>query len=287
MIVRLHCFPLRPVRISRFSPLEYIAVRFGFPVFYETSSERRNTERVIWDIETLFPKYSTSKGIAILDVRGSVVERNFAEYINKALNRTSLDEELSFLGVSYILGPKLWTERISPRPLESHKEAWDWSLDMRSVQGTPDRIRIIRNEKIIPPSSRDNVQTISFSSNKIIFLVQTSQNSDVVISEQYWKGWKAQSIPIRTDEEYRTIKGFDNATIDQFLKGRTPSNNSSQTLLVAPYHRILRKISVPSGKRLVVMYYSPDALYIGALISGISWLVLFGAYLWIQRRKRN
>lgn len=257
------------------------------PVFYETSSERRNTERVIWDIETLFPKYSTSKGIAILDVRGSVVERNFAEYINKALNRTSLDEELSFLGVSYILGPKLWTERISPRPLESHKEAWDWSLDMRSVQGTPDRIRIIRNEKIIPPSSRDNVQTISFSSNKIIFLVQTSQNSDVVISEQYWKGWKAQSIPIRTDEEYRTIKGFDNATIDQFLKGRTPSNNSSQTLLVAPYHRILRKISVPSGKRLVVMYYSPDALYIGALISGISWLVLFGAYLWIQRRKRN
>lgn len=257
------------------------------PIFYETSSERRNTERVIWDVETLFPKYSTSKGTAILDVRGSFVERNFAEYINNALNRTSLDEELSFLGVSYVLGPKQWTKRISPRPLESPKDAWDWSLDMRSIQGVPDRIRILRNDEIIPSSSQDNIQTISFSSNKIIFLVQTSQKSDLVISEQYWKGWKAQSIPIRSDEEYMAIKTFDKTTIDQFLKGRAPRNDSTQTLQVTPYHRMLRKVSVPDGKRLIVMYYSPDALYVGAIISGISWFALFGTYLWTQRRKRT
>ncbi len=257
------------------------------PIFSETSSTRRNDERVVWDVETLFPKYSTSKGTAILDVRGSFVERNFAEYINSALNRTALDDELSFLGVSYVVGPKLWTNRVSPRPSDLPNEAWDWSLDMRPIQGIPDRIRILRNDKIVPSTNTDNIQTISFSSNKIIFVVQISQNSDVVVSEQYWKGWKAKTIPIRTGEEYEKIKRLDQTSINQFLKERAMNEASVQMLRVEPHHNLLRKVATPEGRRLIVMYYSPDALYVGALVSGISWLALFGAYLWIRRRKKN
>ncbi len=257
-----------PLRVYR-SPIWFP------PIFQTHSSPRRVEERVLWDVETLYPLYPSEKGVAILDVRAAFMEKEFAQFIDAAASRADLDEELAFLDVYGVLGPQFWTKRVLPKsdapiPNEPH----NWRVNFKKVGAPASRATLVRNNALVATSEIDCVDILKYSLNEVVFLVTASEVSELIVSEQYWSDWKVALIPLRKG----TLETLQNSRqdvtcLDEILSSlRTSPNAASGT--IEPVFGFLRKTRVPKGQTCVVMSYRPKTLYVGGAISLSTWLSL-------------
>ncbi len=245
------------------------------PIFQTNSSSRRIEERVLWDVETLYPTYPCAKGIAMLDVRGAFMEKEFAQFVDAAASGANLDEELAFLGVVGIIGPQFWTQRISPSSKEqAFSLPLDWRVEYKQLNVSASRAALFRHNELIPTSEKDHVDYLKYSSNELALLVTTSETSDLIIPEQYWPDWKVAIIPLGEKAISELQSNRQNL---KELEKIIASLKSSQKVTLAtsnPAFGFLRKTLVPKGKSCVVMSYSPKALYVGGYVSLLTWFTL-------------
>lgn len=168
-----------PVRICRF-PLWYP------PDFKATSSPKRLVESAIWDRESLFPKHTLSFRVNPIDVRGTMMPKEYfrlAQSLRAGIREDTPEEfvsRLEQLGVRYVVAPEnslLAAERIT-LPAGGPRDVALWKL--------PD------------PAER---QFLRYEPNRIVFEVSLEKPDTVVLTEQYWPGWharlKGREIPIR------------------------------------------------------------------------------------------
>ena len=168
-----------------------------FLLFFNPNLRRVAFERVIWDVETLYPLYHASKGIAMLDARGAVMESEFAKFLDKAILRSKMDADLAFLDVRYVLGPQFWTQRISPSPPDQNDDSYhDWRLAIKKIDASPSRAILARDGGPVPRSEKDRVDIISYTPNEIVMLATASESSELIVSEQFWQDWKLKLTPI-------------------------------------------------------------------------------------------
>ncbi len=258
-----------------------------FPAVFQTkSSPRRVTERVVWDVETLYPMYPFARGAAIVDVRGAVMEKEYAKFIDEAFTGVNLDADLAFLDVRYILGPRFWTERISPSGTNSNQVVnSDWSVFFKKLETPPSRARLFRNGQPVETSPQDDVTILSYRNNEIIFLLKSSDSAELVVSEQYWPDWSLELLPVSNEvcEKLKNIKQHCVLSDElQRVRGAEVSNQR-----VEPVFGFLRKASIPPGRYCAVMRYRPRKLYAGAAISGAGWTALLMLAAIHLRRRRN
>lgn len=282
------------------------------PIFQETSSKHRNDERVIWDVETIFPRYGLNQGIAAIDVRGSVTESEYSKFINALLQKENTNTDLGFLGVTYVIGPKFWTKRLlSDAKINANNSqsapntnGLDWSFSVDKVNRPITRAGIFRNGQRIDQTylnatlfdntlegspdfsatiNCDDVKIISFEPNKIVYLITTAENSEVVFAEQYWKGWKAELLSINSNDAYNlyNFKYSKEKVADEIhrLKKQTSKSPNQRTPLISDVpiekaYGFLRKINVPKGIHCVIVKYRPPCFFIGVAISSLCWLLM-------------
>ena len=257
-----------PLRIYR-SPIWFP------PIFQTHSSPRRIEERVLWDVETLYPIYPSTSGIAMLDVREAFMEKEFAQFADSAASGANLDEELAFLDVYGILGPRFWTKRISPDDENQVPfEQPDWRVEFKRIEAPASRATLVRNQKPVATSEKDCVNILKYSSNELAFLVVASDPSELIVSEQYWPDWKVSLIPVeeKTAEAFQAQR-LDARRLDETLSYLKTTSGTTEGA-IEPAFGFLRKTRVPQGRTCVVMSYCPKALRVGGVVSTITWLVL-------------
>ncbi len=261
------------------------------PYFQSESSSRRAEERVLWDVETLFPKYPIQDGIAILDSRGATTEKEFDAYLNDAINRPAIKDELAFLGVERVVGPKFWVDRIlDGAPF--NPSALDWNVAARDIVGDVSRAAIFHIAESPNASDAgsisDAVEILSYANNEIVYLVSTSQDSTLVCSEQFWQDWKATLFPVSPQEAARLHGAqFQRPELDVSIRELSACGVAKT---VRPIFNFCRAIDVPRGLHCVVVSYRPTTIYCGALISILAWLVtpcLFAIALSEKARKSS
>ena len=257
-----------PLRVYR-SPIWFP------PIFQTHSSPKRIEERILWEVETLYPLYSSAKGVAILDVRAAFMEKEFAQFIDAAATETNLGEELAFLDVYGVLGPQFWTKRVLPEnDNQITNEPFDWRVDFKKVGVPATRASLVRNNTLVATSKNDSVDILKYSLNEVVFLVTASEASEVIVSEQYWPDWKVALIPVGK-ETLEAIQPHrqDAKLIDEILSSLRTSPNAALGT-IEPAFGFLRKTRVPKGQTCVIMSYCPKLLYIGGTISLSTWLSL-------------
>ncbi|MDR3196859.1 MAG: hypothetical protein LBU34_03225, partial [Planctomycetaceae bacterium] len=175
-----------PVRIYRF-PVWYPAE------FETTSSKQRLAEAICWDKISLFPKYTLPQRISVIDVRGTLMPKDYNAVAGKLRSEWKYGEPGNFethlarLGVQYVVAPdhiQLNAERID---LSNNKSIWK-----------------IRNPFVLP--------YVLFEPNRLVLDVSLREAETVIISEQYWQGWRAflengTEIPVKRVEE--VFRGVD------------------------------------------------------------------------------
>ncbi|MDR0337323.1 MAG: YfhO family protein [Planctomycetaceae bacterium] len=175
-----------PVRIYRF-PVWY-------PAEFETSSSKqRLAEAIRWDQISLFPKYTLPQRINVMDVRGTLMPKDYHRVAGTLRSEWKYGESgmfeahLARLGVQYIVAPdhlQFDTELID---LSDNKSIW----------------------KIRNPLERSY---ILFEPNRLVFDVSQEESGTIIIPEQYWQGWRAflengREVPVKRVEE--VFRGVD------------------------------------------------------------------------------
>ena len=282
------CFTaIPPTRIYRFP------VWFP-PVFSEKSSARRNTERVVWDVETLYPLYPSKMNVAITDVRGAVSEYRYERFCNALINRANVGADLSFLGVEYVLGPKFWIERIldAERRPPSSLDLLDWGVSLKKIDGPVTRAALFRQQNRVDSiylnhvsSSADGIKgqndfvvTVSYEPNRVVYLASASEPSDVVFSEQFWSDWSVRAIPVTSDDGRIFLANRFNAPkVDALIKKAVLRKGTKiDEKPIVPAFEFLRKTSIPQGLYCLDVRYAPKRLALGAALSVLSWCALLG-----------
>ncbi|MDR2117325.1 MAG: YfhO family protein [Planctomycetaceae bacterium] len=175
-----------PVRIYRF-PVWYPAE------FATTSSKQRLAEAICWDKKSLFPKYTLPQRICVLDVRGTLMPKDYNAVAGKLRSEWKYGESgifethLAQLGVQYIVAPDHIRFDAEQIDLSDNKSTW----------------------KIRNPLERSYVL---FEPNRLILDVSLQAAETVIIPEQYWRGWRAflengTEIPVKRVQEI--FRGVD------------------------------------------------------------------------------
>lgn len=280
------CFTaIPPTRIYRFP------VWFP-PVFSEKSSARRNTERVVWDVETLYPLYPSKMDVAITDVRGAVSEYRYERFCNALINRANAGSDLGFLGVEYVLGPKFWTERIldAERRPQSSLDSLDWGISLKKIDGPAVRAALFRKQNRVDSiylnhisnstdgaeNQNDYVVPVSYEPNRVVYLASASEPSDVVFSEQFWRDWTVRAVPVTSEDgQIFLANRFNAEKVNALIKKAVLRKGIKiDEKPIEPAFEFLRKTSIPQGLYCLDVRYTPKRLALGAAISTFSWIAL-------------
>ena len=249
--------------------------------FPNASSPQRNLERVLWDVETLFPKYPMVERVAILNSRGAMLEKEFARYLNAAMNRPILETELAFLGVERVVGPESWVWLVfygvnSPN---------SWGVAVRDVSEPPKRAILIQDDikqeqNLTFPNA---VETLSYSENEIVYLVSSSGDATLVCAEQFWPDWRATLIPVKPDEGKTLLDAQYNRRSVHALLANVVAPRTSRD--ATPIYAFCRAINVPKGLHCVVVSYRPRMIYLGLAASACAWLAICFASMATRLKK--
>lgn len=273
-----------PTRVYRFP--------VWFPAsFQQKSSPNRTEERVLWDVLTLFPKYSFRNGLASIDARGTASDAEYAAFVDALATRSDSGaaSDLEFLGVSYLVGPQAFAARVLPgRKIAPDELDETLGVAVERIAKTPRRVRIFRDGR---PDERpgERAEVVSFQPNRIVYIVETNAPADLVFAEQFWPDWFATEIPLQTQEDENELLAarFDADATRRFGEKRA---DFERDVPVENAFRFLRKISVDAGSCCVVFVYKPRRVYRGAAISAAAWsvaLAVGGAIFFRRLRNRR
>jgi hypothetical protein len=204
--------------------------------FSEQSSLHRLAEITEWNKATLFPKYTLPKytlpkRINVVDVRGTMMPKDyylFTKELRRKLeegnNVCTIEKELAMLGVNYVITPEKTIFTVSRVP--------DGNCPADVKTG------------IIAHTAKRNFTV--YQPNRIEFDVLLEQPETVVITEQYWNGWRA----------------FDGGA------------GSSVEIPIFKAEPCFRSIILSAGEHHITMIYDPPRLKIGAVLSIIGLVIV-------------
>lgn len=235
-----------------------------------------------WRRTSLFPKWNTPEKIANIHYTGSLITCEYDLFLQK-LSGLSFDQKrdcIEWMGTDYLIGSAdLTTEQDSVFAGRDHDASvylpgrYPQGRSIERLSSKRDRIGIFHDIPILsdPATSlfdfmiqypKDNriekeyAHYIQYEENKIVLNIHLEKKADLVLSEQYFPGWKARisqkEIPIEK------ALGF------------------------------FRKITLDPGDFTVEMVYAPQSFRWGTMISGIGWFLILGILaIRILRRNRK
>ncbi|MDO5581442.1 MAG: hypothetical protein Q4G69_09905 [Planctomycetia bacterium] len=263
--------PPRAFRYVEWNPLALI------------DNSMRIQKGALWDRKTLAPKYSYPNRIGIASAQGTMMNRDYAVYLNslkkdfaRSYNDPSVARRFRDLGITYFVLPyrnvknqevkishTLPVDRLMPRMYSFFDDPknffdlldHDWPINtlLWKFQAPADRIRIGRK-----PLEGESVRITRFDPNRIEMDIHLKEPASVILAEQYWPEWKAEA--------------------------RSKSDEKTFSLPVYPENRIFRRLEMPAGEFSVVMEYLPSSFYWGALISLFT---LFATIFCIFLKKKS
>lgn len=228
--------------ISRIDENEAAPPRvYRFPAWYPVTFEKRSSpdrlaETIRFERRSLHPRYPLPMKINLVRVRGTMMLEDYRRWIDAITRDIDLHgfdkaiDALEEIGVEYIVAPgdrDFSVERID-NDADDHAEISFWKLPH--------------------PKRREFLQ---YEPNRIVFDLSLDEAQTVVLTEQYYPGWKALiaggEIPIRKVEP------------------------------------CFRAVDLPAGKHRVEMIYAPPWIKTGMIMS-ISGLLFVAAALFIAGR---
>jgi hypothetical protein len=220
-----------PIRVFRIYPLRYPKR------FTDKLSADRFEEIINWEKLTLYPRYAMSARVGMSSVRGSMMHKDYYAAMSQVSAERKMAEfqgdsglferHLEWLGVKYIIAER--DSFIENKNFNADKII----IDPKNPDGGnidfPADFSIWRLRK---PKLRNY---ILYEPNRIIFDINVDGESEmVVLSEQYWSGWRA----------------FD----------------GDKEIPVKSIRKIFRAVELSKGKHRVTMIYDPPLIKIGVLI---------------------
>lgn len=208
-----------PVRIYRF-PIWYP------DEFKKRSSRNRLSEIIDWEKGSLYPRYPLPKRINLVDVRGTLMLKDYRIWIDEIRQNIRSNRfensisRLENLGVEYIIAPK---NQVLPNGLIDTK-----------TDGPAD----VSLWKLVNPDERNFVR---YEPNRIVFDVSLKNPETVVLTEQYYPGWRA------------------------FVEKREISVRKTDPCF--------RAVELPPGRHRIEMIYDPPLVKVGGLMSLFGLLI--------------
>ncbi|MGL4593182.1 MAG: hypothetical protein ACRCUY_00470 [Thermoguttaceae bacterium] len=219
---------------------------YRFPIWYpreflETSSPNRLVEAANWGRQTLFPRYSLPLRIRILDVRGTLMSKDYfpiAGQLRQSIvekNGAKLEKQILELNGHFVIAPAN-NENIS-FPIPNFKKV-----------KLPESIHDVNLLQSAFDSEKNDNATIRYKKwepNQFTIEITCQTARRIVIQEQFDSGWHG------------------------FLNGKKIPIHSDR--------RLFCEIDCPAGTQELVMIYDPISLKIGGILTlfGLGIVILF------------
>lgn len=212
----------------------------------ETGSQRRLAESMRFDRDTLWPNYNFDARIAVAEVQGTMMLRDYAEFL--AAGRFATDgEQVAVLDLaSYAVLPP---EKTMPRGWQAADRVpgavlWRHHRPLPRAwiagAGTAGRPRDVVGEAC---------RVVSYRPQRIDVEATLHSPGLVVLAEQFYPGWRLQVS--RAGEGGRHVS-------------------------ILRANRAMRAVELPAGRHRLTFQFRPRIVYLGAAISAAGWLVLIG-----------
>jgi hypothetical protein len=228
------------------------------PAWKAKGSPDRLADAMRWDLDTLFPKYNLSDRIPSAQVQGTMMPGDYAELLRSA-NMASVPLSLA----KYVILPG---DRVLPEGERIEVDVEDVSLwyNPRHLSRTWISDQLDGRPRALAGESCRvmHYDPLKVDPLKVEIEAELSRPGLVVLSDQFYRGWKLEVETQRQPPRPHPILRTD---------------------------RVMRGVWLPEGHHLLTYRYRPASFTCGAIISGLAWIgVIFGlASILRSRRTRR
>ncbi len=313
----------RPVRLFRADrPLMWMR-----PTWRRAASPHRQQQGLIWDRQTLWPKYNLDASVALLQTPGTFDLYDYRVFLAR-LRRSGGKQPspysasgLDSLNVRYSILP-----RYHPPPDE--RPVWrplDWPTPQVAVPDTRvwlntaagPRAWIVRQVEVLPPLTSRNPRSVAERTDAVLFSrgkprdLQTSacveaRREDLPPALRNRQPREQPPAGDSAPETCRVIR-YDSRRVqievnlqrpgllvlcDTFYPGwraavRGAGEAKSRPAPILPTNRVMRGVWIPQGRHTVTFSYQPASFTWGAGISAVCWCGLAAVALVYTIRRRR
>lgn len=237
------------------SALSRIPSRFTHDVF-----PNRLQELSGWFQAALNPKITCPNTINELGVGATAKAGDYyAEYVSlQSADAPTRAAIASLQGVDYLLDASVGSMPFDGAVLfgDSKTVGGDWPEIIRVLknENRPARLRAVRGQRSVM-TDRDPIRTnaesiryAAYASNRFTFDVRLKEPAEIIVSDQFWPGWRAWAEPLGT-------------------------SGKAMPLEIRRTARVLRQVQLPAGDWRVTMSYVPTSFYVGMAVSVLTGLL--------------
>ncbi|MDR2115175.1 MAG: hypothetical protein LBP87_02215 [Planctomycetaceae bacterium] len=219
---------------------------------------------------------------------GTMSPYSYTSWVRKNIrNDYRFENNLMFIGVEYVLmdvskplDPNLATIIIYPNQADTPAD-WAENTVLWRLNNPRQRTWIERENK------RENIDTknhfketenaekteqefshiIDYAPNHLVIEAKLLESGVVVLSDQFWSGWKVWIETLSND--------------GQHVISSIPGN-------IRPVEEIFRGVDLPAGHFRLIYRYVPDSFWQGVILSGTSWfifLIMSFAMFFVPKKK--
>jgi hypothetical protein len=137
----------------------------------------------------------------------------------------------------------------SPEPISDERVVlvYDGPKKIYQVKSAYPRAWVSTDRSRLIPDSKGAIVLVRYSANRINLKVNSPEPGELVLSEIYYPGWKA--------------------------------NLDGKQVQVGAYKSLLRSLPIPAGEHQIEFIFSPLSFWLGLTVSGIS-IIILGLGLW-------
>lgn len=211
----------------------------------EQSSENRLDEILVWQRETLYPKQHLGRGVRLLGSFSSIWPQSYEDLL-------SAIEAGNLKVTDYAGGQLVDDDQANDSPVGIE---WLGARRQFVFLLNEDGSAVSETETgDQEPAKTPMVEVTYFSNQKIVANVRTTEPQWAVLDTLFDGNWKANILDSESNET------LVQQTVE--LAGCT------QGILLEP------------GTYELEFYYAPNSFWIGAWVSGFTWLLLIGGWVW-------
>jgi hypothetical protein len=281
--------------------------------FGHSSSSERLAELARWERDTLFPKYELLSGVDLVETYSSIKLADYESLLVVAKERGPRQADKSFLpqpaalrllGTEYLLLPGRQQPAFADR-MKAETERLPEDAALWRMQRTLPRAWIVHDIETLPALRRPlGMAAIDSRSEQVLFPNLRARDfartavieGDAELSFAEARS-SASSAPELEDAceiaHYDPQRVVVSATLtrpglvvlgDAWYSGwraRAETGGHIRPVTIYRTNRVLRGVWLNAGQHKIEFRFWPTSVYVGALVSGLSWLAL--ACLWFSR----
>jgi hypothetical protein len=280
------------------------------PSFRESSSDQRLSELTQWERATLLPKFQLGQPVSLAESHGSIALADYESLLRVAKQHgprqsdnslTPQPTALRLLATQFLVLPQNHQVDFAT-PVPHTEPDWPESTTLWRMNRTLPRAWVVHHVESLPPlPGPARKERLEERSRDVLFPFEKARdfsNSAMVETDQPLAEWSA--VNMRSDNTANVVKSPEICQIvhedpqriviqaelnepgllvlaDTWYPGWQAVIQSEAGVRAAPIYRtnrVLRGVWLEAGQQTVEFRYRPSSFYIGAAISGVSWLVL-------------